>query len=85
MANSEEKLLIPIGDSDIESFEKLIAGRKNNITWSFETNHGKEVHCIFVREEFCNDCGGLSEPIFVEDDRSCNIIHHWRGCKHGKD
>ena len=42
---------IPIGDCDIEMFEKLIHSGYDPIEWTFETNDGEPINIKFIKED----------------------------------
>lgn len=46
-----KKITIPIGECDIEMFEKLIHSGYDNFTWTFETDDGEAVDVEFTKEE----------------------------------
>ena len=42
---------IPIGECDIEIFEKLIHSGYDPIIWTFETNDGEPININFIKDE----------------------------------
>ena len=46
-----QSLTIPIGECDIELFEKLIYNGYDNFTWTFETDKGESININFIKDE----------------------------------
>tara|TARA_Y100000034_G_C6690413_1_gene303987 strand:- start:206 stop:364 length:159 start_codon:yes stop_codon:yes gene_type:complete len=47
---SNQQIVIPIGDSDIELFEKLLYHGYDGFTWTFETNDGEPINIKFIKD-----------------------------------
>ena len=50
-----KSITIPIGEYDIELFERLVNdqnvnGEKNTFTWTFETDDGEPVNINFIKD-----------------------------------
>ena len=45
-----QSLTIPIGEGDIELFEKLIYNGYDNFTWTFETDKGEPININFIKD-----------------------------------
>ena len=50
-----KKITIPIGECDIEMFEKLIYSGYDNFTWTFETDGGEAIDVEFIKDEEENE------------------------------
>ena len=50
-----KKITIPIGECDIEMFEKLIYSGYDNFTWTFETDGGEAIDVEFIKDEGENE------------------------------
>ena len=80
----KHKILLPISECDVHDFMRIVEGRRNNMHWSFTTDKGTEIEIVFVREEWCPECGELGEPVSIEEESSISIIQHHKGCINGE-
>ena len=66
MADKNQKIIIPIGECDIESMEKLVHANYDPFVWTFESNEGESIDVIFAKQEHCPLCGDLAEPVLTD-------------------
>ena len=54
--SERRNITIPIGECDIELFERLVIdqnvnGEDNTFTWTFETDDGEPINLNFIKDE----------------------------------
>lgn len=87
MADKNQKIIIPIGECDIESMEKLVHSNYDPFVWTFRTNSGESIDVIFARQEQCPVCGDLADPVItneIDDDGNLIAESECTGGIHGE-
>ena len=46
-----KKLVLPIGEYDLEIFQEVVDGSSTHIEWTFETQCGEVVDFKFIKDE----------------------------------
>lgn len=46
-----KKLVLPIGEYDLEIFQEVVDGSSTHIEWTFETQCGEVVDVKFIKDE----------------------------------